>query len=55
MGINSLKTYTYKNVTYNVTQSNCKYIWKKCKYQYILWYNCKYGYNPLCMINCKCK
>ena len=33
--INFLKTYTYENVTFNVTLSNCKYIKKKCKYQYI--------------------
>ena len=33
--LNSLKTYTYESVTFNVTLSNCKYIWKKWKYQYI--------------------
>ena len=31
--MHSLKTYTYENATFNVTLSNCKYIWKKCKYQ----------------------
>ena len=50
-----LITYTYENDTFNVTLSNCKYIWNKCKYQYILCYNCKYCYNPLYIINCKCK
>ena len=53
--LNSLKTYSYENVPFNGTPSNCKYILKKCKYEYILCYNCKYGYNPLCIINCKCK
>ena len=37
--INSLKTYPYENVPFNGTPSNCKYILKKCKYQYILYCN----------------
>ena len=28
LNFNSLKTYTYENITFNVTLSNCKYIWK---------------------------
>ena len=48
--LNSLKTYPYENVLFNVTPSNCKNTFKKCKYQYILCYNCKHGHNPICVI-----
>ena len=45
MAPHSIHIGSYENVTFNVTLSNCKYNWEKCKYQYILCYNCKYGYN----------